>query len=79
MCGLEDIVDATKIASHLRSVYNYNLKENLTEHSNPQPTFALGSDGVYCFVPGRKKESSLYLLFTVMKCGRELNTRLPHI
>lgn len=46
MCGLEDIVDATKIASHLRSVYNYNLKENLTEHSNPQrPTFALGSDG----------------------------------
>ncbi|WP_262919220.1 glycoside hydrolase family 116 protein [Niabella hibiscisoli] len=46
MCGLEDVVDASKITSHLRSVHKYNLKEKLTDHSNPQrPTFALGSDG----------------------------------
>ncbi len=46
MCGLEDVVDASKIASHLRSVHKYNLKEKLTDHSNPQrPTFAIGSDG----------------------------------
>ncbi|MGN7783929.1 GH116 family glycosyl hydrolase [Niabella sp. 22666] len=46
MCGLEDVVDASKIASHLRSVHRYNLKKSLVDHSNPQrPGFALGSDG----------------------------------
>lgn len=46
MCGLNDIVDATKIKSHLKAVHKYNLKDNLSEHANPQrPSFAFGDDG----------------------------------
>ncbi|MEX6690472.1 GH116 family glycosyl hydrolase [Danxiaibacter flavus] len=46
MCGINDIVDAKKIKSHLLSVHKYNLKKDLSEHANPQrPAFALGHDG----------------------------------
>ena len=46
MCGLNDPVDASKIKSHLKSVHKYNLKENLSEHANPQrPSYALGDEG----------------------------------
>lgn len=46
MCGLNDVVDAAKIKSHLKAVHKYNLKNNLSEHANPQrPSFAFGDDG----------------------------------
>ena len=46
MCGLDDTIDVAKIKSHLLAVYKYNLKENLSEHANPQrPSFALGDEG----------------------------------
>jgi uncharacterized protein (DUF608 family) len=46
MCGLDDIIDNTKIKRHLLAVHKYNLKENLSEHANPQrPSFALGNEG----------------------------------
>ncbi len=46
MCGLEDTIDTTKITSHLKAVYKYNLKENLSEHANPQrPSYAMGNEG----------------------------------
>ncbi len=46
MCYLEDPVDTAKIISHLLSVYKYNLKENLSDHANPQrPAYALGNEG----------------------------------
>ncbi|MEP7252625.1 MAG: GH116 family glycosyl hydrolase, partial [Ginsengibacter sp.] len=46
MCGLDDIIDVAKIKSHLLAVHKYNLKENLSEHANPQrPSFALGDEG----------------------------------
>jgi hypothetical protein len=46
MCGLEDPVETTKIKSHLLAVHKYNLKENLSEHANPQrPSYALGDEG----------------------------------
>ncbi|QEC66652.1 hypothetical protein FRZ67_04810 [Panacibacter ginsenosidivorans] len=46
MCGLNDPVDNTKIKSHLKAVHKYNLKENLSEHANPQrPAYALGDEG----------------------------------
>ncbi|MBZ5859530.1 GH116 family glycosyl hydrolase [Flavihumibacter profundi] len=46
MCGLPDPVNSTKIKSHLKSVHKYNLRENLSEHANPQrPSFALGDEG----------------------------------
>ena len=45
MCGLEDALDAVKIKSHLQAVHKYNLKENLSEHANPQrPAYALGDE-----------------------------------
>ena len=46
MCGLKDSIDASKIKSHLRAVYKYNLKNNLSDHANPQrPSYALGNEG----------------------------------
>ncbi|MFC5403268.1 GH116 family glycosyl hydrolase [Cohnella soli] len=44
-CGLGDILDPAKVASHLLSVYRYNFKADLSEHANPQrPGFALGRE-----------------------------------
>ncbi|MCL2117260.1 MAG: non-lysosomal glucosylceramidase [Planctomycetaceae bacterium] len=47
MCGYEnDIIDESLVKSHLLSVYQYNMKHDLSEHANPQrPTFAQGDDG----------------------------------
>jgi hypothetical protein len=46
VCGVGQVVDAKKIASHLKSVHKYNLKLDLSTHANPQrPTFACGKEG----------------------------------
>ncbi|WOK07037.1 GH116 family glycosyl hydrolase [Imperialibacter roseus] len=46
VCGLDDPIDPGKLKSHLLAVHKYNLKDNLSDHANPQrPTFALGNDG----------------------------------
>ena len=46
MCGLNDPIDSKKIKSHLSAVHKYNLKENLSDHANPQrPSYALGDEG----------------------------------
>ncbi|MDO6430883.1 GH116 family glycosyl hydrolase [Flavitalea sp. BT771] len=46
VCGLPEPVDAAKVKSHLLSVYKYNLKKDLTDHSNPQrPGYAIGNEG----------------------------------
>ena len=46
VCGLKNIIDSTKVASHLNSVFKYNFKVDLTNHSNPQrPSYALGHEG----------------------------------
>jgi hypothetical protein len=43
---LKDIVDPVKVASHLKSVYKYNFRSDLSDHSNPQrPSYALGKEG----------------------------------
>ncbi|MGZ5134433.1 MAG: GH116 family glycosyl hydrolase, partial [Flavitalea sp.] len=46
MSGLDDPLDGNKIKSHLRAVHKYNLKNNLSDHANPQrPSYALGDEG----------------------------------
>lgn len=46
MCGLDDVIDPQKINSHLLAVHKYNLKQDLSEHANPQrPSFAVGDEG----------------------------------
>jgi uncharacterized protein (DUF608 family) len=46
VCGLRNVVDSAKVASHLKSVYKYNFRKDLTDHSNPQrPSYALGNEG----------------------------------
>jgi uncharacterized protein (DUF608 family) len=46
MCGLKNVIDPVKTASHLQSVYKYNFKSDLSDHSNPQrPSYALGNEG----------------------------------
>lgn len=44
--GLPDPVDQEKVKSHLASVYKYNLKHDLRDHSNPQrPGYGMGDEG----------------------------------
>lgn len=46
MCYLDMPFSTSKIASHLLSVHKYNLKDNLSEHANPQrPAYAFGDEG----------------------------------
>lgn len=46
MCGLGDILDPDKVKSHLKSVYKYNMKHDLSAHSNPQrPGYAIRDEG----------------------------------
>ena len=44
--GLANIIDSTKIASHLSSIHKYNFKKSLKNHANPQrPSYAVGTEG----------------------------------
>ena len=44
--GLGNILDENKVTSHLRCVYKYNFKKDLSEHANPQrPGYAVGNEG----------------------------------
>jgi uncharacterized protein (DUF608 family) len=46
VCGAGQVVDAKKIASHLKAIHKYNLKHDLTAHPNPQrPSYACGEEG----------------------------------
>lgn len=46
VCGLPDVVDSNKTTNHLLAIHKYNLKEDLSEHDNPQrPAYAVGNDG----------------------------------
>ena len=47
VCGIDDdLVDTTMVTGHLSAIHKYNLKQDLSQHANPQrPTFAMGDDG----------------------------------
>ena len=46
MCGLDPFFNEDMVASHLRSVFRYNLRKDLSAHVNPQrPGYAMGSEG----------------------------------
>ncbi len=46
VCGLKNTVDSAKVASHLKSVFKYNFRKDLTDHSNRQrPSYAMGNEG----------------------------------
>jgi uncharacterized protein (DUF608 family) len=46
-CGIDtDILPKELVEKHLLAVHKYNLKRDLSEHSNPQrPSYAIGNDG----------------------------------
>ncbi len=47
VCGINDnILDPVKVSSHLKSVYRYNHRKDLTDHVNPQRSgYAMGQEG----------------------------------
>jgi uncharacterized protein (DUF608 family) len=46
VCGVGPVLDGQKVASHLRAVHKYNLKQDLSDFANPQrPTYACGAEG----------------------------------
>ena len=60
VCGVGKFLDKEKIGNHLRAVYKYNFKKDLSEHANPQrPGFAIGKEGglLLCTWPNGKRPS----------------------
>jgi uncharacterized protein (DUF608 family) len=46
VCGVGQVLDRAKVASHLKAVHRYNLKKDLSSHPNPQrPSYACGKEG----------------------------------
>lgn len=46
VCGVGQVLDRQKVASHARAVHAYNLKYDLSDFANPQrPTYACGDEG----------------------------------
>jgi len=46
VCGVGQIANAERVARHLKSVHDYNLKTDLSGHANPQrPSYAVGDEG----------------------------------
>jgi uncharacterized protein (DUF608 family) len=46
MCGLGEIINQEQVRKNLEAIHRYNLRKDLSDHSNPQrPSFALGSEG----------------------------------
>ncbi|GMU80222.1 MAG: hypothetical protein AMXMBFR47_00930 [Planctomycetota bacterium] len=47
VCGLDgEIVDSAKVRRNLESIYRFNLRQDLSDHANPQrPTYAVGREG----------------------------------
>ncbi len=45
VCGVGEVLDRSKVTSHLASVYRYNFRRSLEDHANPQrPTYAVGGE-----------------------------------
>ena len=67
VCGLDqEILDKTKVQSHLTSIHKYNLVKDLFDHANPQrPSYALGHEGglLLCTWP-EKDEPSLPFIYS---------------
>ncbi len=46
VCGAGQVLDSKKVCSHLKAVHKYNLRDDLSEHANPQrPSYAVGAEG----------------------------------
>ena len=46
VCGAGQVLDAKKVASHLKAIHKYNLRRDLSAHANPQrPSYACGAEG----------------------------------
>jgi uncharacterized protein (DUF608 family) len=45
-CGVEPVLDSSRIRKHLDSVFRHNFRRNLLDHANPQrPGYAFGQEG----------------------------------
>jgi hypothetical protein len=45
VCGVGEVLDQKKVASHLKAVHKHNLKYDLSDYANPQrPAYALGEE-----------------------------------
>ena len=46
VCGVGQVLDRDKVASHLKAIHKYNLKHDLSDYPNPQrPSYACGNEG----------------------------------
>ncbi len=72
--GLGDVLAPEKITQHLKSVYQYNFRETLQKHANPQrPHYALGNEGglLLCSWPNRDELSLPFIYSNEVWTGIE--------
>jgi uncharacterized protein (DUF608 family) len=74
VCGLNEVLDNSKITSHLLAVYRYNLKPDLTDHINQQrSTYATGKEGglLLCTWPKGGKQTLPFIYCNEVWTGVE--------
>lgn len=74
MCGMGDIIDREKIKSHIKAVYRYNFKRDLSEVVNPlRAGYAIGNEGglLLCTWPKDNKPQSPFYFSTEVWTGIE--------
>jgi uncharacterized protein (DUF608 family) len=66
MCGVGEVLDARKVASHLLAVHRHNLKKDFSEHANTRrPYFACGDEsGLLCCSWPRGDRPSLAMIYS---------------
>ena len=78
VCGVGELLDAAKVASHLRAVHRYNLKPTwpASPIRSARPTLRAARAGC-CSAPGPKAASCRCPSSTPTRSGRASNTSAP--
>ena len=74
VCGLNEVLDDSKVKNHLTSVYRYNLKQDLTDHVNQQrSTYATAREGglLLCTWPNGGKQTLPFIYCNEVWTGIE--------
>ena len=75
--NLGDLLPKNHIKSTLKAIFDHNFRQDFHDHVNPQRTYVLNDEkGLYYFAHGPRVVSLTILLFTQMKSGQGLSTKL---
>ena len=77
VCGVGQVLDRAKVASHLKAIHTHNLKKDLSDYPNPQrPSYACGAEGGLLLCTWPKGGNCRSRSSTPTKSGPASSTRL---